>query len=328
MKVLIVDDEGIVLESCRKVLEAEGFDVIPVKSADEALLTIEKEHPGLLLIDLKMPVHDGIYLMKELKNRDIDTPAIVMSGYSTEETIKEADAMGACRFLPKPFTPDELVDTVRQVLKGDPMKQIKALVIDDEQIVLDSVKKILAEEHYETDVTLSGKEGIAMALKNPYDIVLTDIRMPEVDGLIVLRDIKRQKPALPVIIITGYGSIRSAVQAMKLGASEYIEKPFSPDDLIRSIKEAIDHAQIHEPEPQAVVHKEEVIRVLELAASDAQFWQELMEHGADALDHFDLSKPEKLAIITGDIHWIEDEIGPLAEHQRAWLEARLEAEVW
>jgi len=208
------------------------------------------------------------------------------------------------------------------------MKQIKALVIDDEQVVLDSVKKILAEEKYEVDVTLSGKQGIEMAIKNSYDIVLTDIRMPEVDGLIVLRDIKRQKPALPVSIITGYGSIRSAVQAMKLGAADYIEKPFSPDELVRSVKAAIDHAEKHEPEPQAVVHKEEMIRVLELAASDDLFRHNLLEHGADALDDFELSRPEKLAVITGDIHWIEDEIGPLTQKQRQWLEARLEAEVW
>lgn len=119
MKVLVVDDEGIVLDSCRKVLESESFEVIPVKSADEALASIGKERPGLLLIDLKMPVHDGIYLMKELQDRKIDTPVIVMSGYSTGETIREADAMGACRFLPKPFTPDELIETVRQVLEGD-----------------------------------------------------------------------------------------------------------------------------------------------------------------------------------------------------------------
>jgi len=208
------------------------------------------------------------------------------------------------------------------------MKQIKALVIDDEQVVLDSVKKILAEENMEVDVTLSGAMGIKMAIANHYDIVLTDIRMPEVDGLIVLRDIKRQKPGLPVSIITGYGSVKSAVQAMKLGAADYIEKPFSPDDLIRSVMATIDHAEKHEPEPQSVVHKEEMVRVLDLAASDGRFWHELMEHGADALDHFELSKPEKLAIITGDIHWIEDEIGPLTEHQKKWLEARLGAEIW
>lgn len=119
MKVLVVDDEGIVLESCRKVLEAEDIEVIPARSADEALLIIAKERPVLLLVDMKMPVHDGIYLMKELKNRDINTPVIVMSGYSNKETMQEADAMGACRFLPKPFTPDELVETVHQVLKGE-----------------------------------------------------------------------------------------------------------------------------------------------------------------------------------------------------------------
>jgi DNA-binding NtrC family response regulator len=68
---------------------------------------------------MKMPVHDGIYLMKALKERKLNIPVIVMSGYSTGETIREADEMGACRFLPKPFTPDELVETVCQVLKGD-----------------------------------------------------------------------------------------------------------------------------------------------------------------------------------------------------------------
>jgi DNA-binding NtrC family response regulator len=118
MKVLIVDDEGIVLASCRKVLESEGFDVVPARSADEALAAIDKEPPDLLVIDMKMPVHDGIYLMKELKKRNIQTPVIVMSGYTTQETMQEADAMGACRFLPKPFTPDELVVAVRLVLKG------------------------------------------------------------------------------------------------------------------------------------------------------------------------------------------------------------------
>lgn len=208
------------------------------------------------------------------------------------------------------------------------MKKFKVLAIDDEQIVLDSLQRVLTEDNFDVDVTLSGEKGIEMAINNPYDIVLTDIRMPEVDGLIVLRDIKRQKPALPVTIITGYGSVRSAVQAMKLGAADYIEKPFLPDELVRSVKKAIDLAAKQEVEPQAVVHKAEMIRVLERAAVDDLFRHNLMEHGADALDDCDLSRPEKLAVITGDIRWIEAEIGPLTPNQREWLEARLEAEVW
>jgi DNA-binding response OmpR family regulator len=117
MKLLVVDDEGIVLESCRRVLEFEGYAVSLAKSADEALELIEKEDFLLLLMDLKMPVHDGIYLMRELKNRKKDMPIIVMSGYSTNETIAEAGMMGANFFLPKPFTPDELLSAIREITK-------------------------------------------------------------------------------------------------------------------------------------------------------------------------------------------------------------------
>ncbi|UCG67513.1 MAG: response regulator, partial [Deltaproteobacteria bacterium] len=94
------------------------------------------------------------------------------------------------------------------------MERKKALVIDDEQIVLDSVSKILADENYEVDVSLSGRKGLESAIQKDYDVVLTDIRMPDIGGMRVLRDIKRAKPSLPVVIITGYATVRSAVQAM------------------------------------------------------------------------------------------------------------------
>jgi DNA-binding NtrC family response regulator len=116
MKILVVDDEGIVLESCRRVLKPEGFDISAAKTADEALEAIEKEIPSLVLLDLKMPVHDGIYVMKEIKRRGKDVPIIVMSGYSTQDTMTEAEIMGALLFLSKPFTPDELIEAVRKVI--------------------------------------------------------------------------------------------------------------------------------------------------------------------------------------------------------------------
>ena len=208
------------------------------------------------------------------------------------------------------------------------MEKKRALVIDDEQIVLDSVQKILLSENYAVDVTLKGKKGIKMAIKHPFDVVLTDIRMPDVGGLIVLRDIKRQKPSLPVVIITGYASIRSAVQAMKLGASDYIEKPFTPEQLVKSISAAIVLEKTLEPDEQAIVHKEEVIQVLERAAADDEFRRDLLYHGSDALSEYDLTKPEMLSIITGDIQWIEKQIGFLTQNQKSWFEIRLSAEIW
>jgi len=208
------------------------------------------------------------------------------------------------------------------------MGKKKALVIDDEQVVLDSVSKILKDENYEVDVSLSGREGLNQAIQKEYDIVLTDIRMPDIGGMRVLRDIKRAKPALPVVMITGYASVRSSVQAMKLGAADYIEKPFTPDQLIKAVASALDIAATKPPEEQALIHKEEMIRILERAASDSEFIAKLLYEGADALEEYDLTGPEKLALLTGDIEWIEKHMGPLKPNQKLWLEQRLSAEIW
>ena len=208
------------------------------------------------------------------------------------------------------------------------MEKNKALVIDDEQIVLDSVSKILTDENYEIDVSLSGREGLNQAIEKDYDIVLTDIRMPDIGGMRVLRDVKRAKPSLPVVIITGYASVKSAVQAMKLGAADYIEKPFTPDQLLKAVDAALDRAATQAPEVQDLIHKEEMIKVLERAASDSEFFTNLLEYASDALDEYDLTGPEKLALLTGDVEWIEEAIGPLTRSQRRWLDLRRSAEIW
>jgi DNA-binding NtrC family response regulator len=208
------------------------------------------------------------------------------------------------------------------------MSQGKILVIDDEQIVLASVQRILEAEGFTVDLSPSGKQGRAWALERPYDLVLSDIRMPEVGGMRVLRDIKRAKPQLPVVIITGYATVASAVQAMKLGATDYVEKPFTPDGLLLAVHGAISSGQEKQPENQMLVHPAEVLLVLERAAREAAFTASLFYNGADALDEYNLTGAEKLAILTGDINWIEEHIGPLSKEQRRWLEQRLSAEIW
>lgn len=208
------------------------------------------------------------------------------------------------------------------------MVKRKAIVIDDEQIVLDSVEKILGSENYEVDTSIEGVKGLQRALGGQYDVVLTDIRMPDIGGMRVLRDIKRAKASLPVIMITGYATVKSAVQAMKLGAADYIEKPFTPGELLQAVKAALAVAAEKGPEVQDLIHPDTIIKVLERAASDSSFTADLLYQGVDALEEYDLTGPEKLAILTGDIQWIEKYIGPLTPAQRLWLEQRLGMEVW
>ena len=208
------------------------------------------------------------------------------------------------------------------------MPNQKVLVIDDERIVIDSVTKILKEERIDVEATLSGRQGLEMALKKDYDLVLTDLRMPDIGGMRVLRDLKRAKPNLPVVMITGYATVPSAVQAMKLGAAEILEKPFSPDGLVAVVQKAL---KAHPPETAAdsgVIHREEILRMLERAATDQNLVYDLMHCGADALADYEFTNAEKLAILTADIEWIEKHVGELSPIQRKWLEARRNTEIW
>ena len=208
------------------------------------------------------------------------------------------------------------------------MGKAKILVIDDERIVIDSITKILKEEHIDVDATLSGRQGIEMALQKPYDLVLTDLRMPDIGGMRVLRDIKRGKPALPVVMITGYASVPSAVQAMKLGAVEILEKPFSPDGLVAVVRKALSARSDAGEAADETIHRGEIIRLLERAAVDQNLVYELMHCGADALADYDLTNAEKLAVLTADIEWIEKQVGQLSSAQRKWLDARRNSEIW
>jgi DNA-binding response OmpR family regulator len=117
MKILVVDDDAIVIKSCRRILETEGFEVVTVPSADEALEKIKYYEFDLLLMDVKMPKRDGLSLMREVKKNWPDVPIIVMSGYPTPETVADVLKLGANLFIPKPFRPDELTKSVHQVLQ-------------------------------------------------------------------------------------------------------------------------------------------------------------------------------------------------------------------
>jgi len=119
MKILVVDDENIVLSSCRLVLEAENFEVLLAESVEQALNIIINELPAMLLIDVKMPAHDGMYLMEKVNEKWPGIPIIVMSGYPTNGTVKAVADLGAAAFIAKPFTPDELLETVKSVLQKE-----------------------------------------------------------------------------------------------------------------------------------------------------------------------------------------------------------------
>ncbi|MGC8603849.1 MAG: response regulator, partial [Desulfomonilaceae bacterium] len=110
-------------------------------------------------------------------------------------------------------------------------KKGKILVLDDEKIVLDSVTRILEDENYQIHTCRNGEQALQTLKEGGFDILITDLKMPGMDGLQAMEAMLEIDPDLSVIMFTAYSTVDSAVKAMKLGAVDYIRKPFTPDQL-------------------------------------------------------------------------------------------------
>jgi len=131
----------------------------------------------------------------------------------------------------------EEAKTLKRVEVKDPKARI--LAVDDESIILDSFRKILVVAGYSVDTVEKGSEALGLILKNDYDFVFTDLKMPEMDGLEVTKAVKHLRPDIDVIVITGYASIETAVETMKFGAMDYVQKPFTEDELIEFFNKSL-----------------------------------------------------------------------------------------
>ncbi len=116
MRVLVVDDDAIVLASCRRVLEAEGLTVVTATTVSQAVEEAVAQGFGLIIADIRMPERDGFQLMKKVSAWRKPTPVIAMSGYPTPESVQSSLTSGAFVFLPKPFTPEELIAALQVVV--------------------------------------------------------------------------------------------------------------------------------------------------------------------------------------------------------------------
>ena len=120
--------------------------------------------------------------------------------------------------------------------KEEIMKALCILVIDDESVICDACRLILSEKGHAVDHCLTGKAGLLTIEGGTYDLILLDMKLPDVDGMEILKAVRKKEPAPFVIVMTGYSTMSNALQAMKLGAADYLAKPFTDDELVDAVE--------------------------------------------------------------------------------------------
>ena len=211
------------------------------------------------------------------------------------------------------------------------------LVMEDDLSMAKGLEMVLSEEGYDVNWAGTGELALEAFKQKRYDLLVADLRLPGIDGMEVIKQVKEEKPETEVIVITGYGTTATAVEAMKLGVHDFLPKPFTEDQIKASINEALkEHFEKPteavikeaETEEEKLIQKRQVTQVLNRTTEDRGFWRELMEKGSEALEGYQLSLEAKAAIVSGDLKWINEHVGELTQKQLMFIYKRLEREAW
>jgi len=153
----------------------------------------------------------------------------------TEQKQKKEREIVLTESLKLDFTNE--AKTLKRAEVENPKARI--LCVDDEEVILGSFRKILVLDGYSVDTVETGQEALGLIQKHHYDFLFTDLKMPLMDGVEVCKSVKHLRPDIDVIIITGYASVETAVETMKYGALDYVQKPFTEDELIAFVKKSL-----------------------------------------------------------------------------------------
>jgi DNA-binding response OmpR family regulator len=201
--------------------------------------------------------------------------------------------------------------------------QPNILLVDDEMTLGKGLEKILRKEGYTVDYATTGQGALDYFGQKPYDLLVADLRLPDIDGMEVVKRAKGKNPELPVIIITGYGSVPSAVGAMKLGVFDYLSKPFTKNEFVDSVQGAL--KERYGPMLKETPVKREMPALPNRAEMDKVFRQDILR-GFENLGNGQISLEAKNAMVGGEFQWINENVDQLTEKQFRSILSLMETE--
>ncbi len=258
IKLLLVDDEVDLLESLTRTLSRRGFAVAQARDGREALRLLGEGAYDAIVLDVKMPGIDGVEVFQRIKLRCPGLPVIMLTGHGSITQAFEASRDGVFEYLTKPCDVERLAEVVRSAVASRPTARpatdehggppVRVLFVDDEVDFLEAMNAALARRKIDVLIATDAANALRLLAENPIDVVVTDVRMPGIDGLELLARLKLLKPLTEVILLTGHPTAEAAVEALRQGAFDFLAKPQSIDLLVSRIREAHRVRQIRERE--------------------------------------------------------------------------------
>ena len=249
LRILVVDDNE---EFCRNVTDILGlkdYEVVTAYDGFKALEMVKQNGIGLVLMDVRMPVMDGVATFKKVKEIAPDTPVIMVTAFAVEDLIREALQAGAFGSLKKPLDFDHLFELIERAIPDGEL----ILVVDDDESFCANMEDVLVGEGYQVSVAHSGNVAVEKAWESKFDVMLIDLKLPVLNGLETYLAIRAFRPKVVAIIITGYPQEMDKLiqQALQKHAYTCLEKPVNMDELVsllEQIKKQKDKGTLKKPQ--------------------------------------------------------------------------------
>ena len=168
------------------------------------------------------------------------------------------------------------MEQAREALPVEPRIWPQILIMEDEMSVAKGLELVLSDEGYAVDLAMTGRSALDSFSQKAFDLLIADLRLPDIDGMEVIKKVKNSRPDTEVIVVTGYSTISSAVEAMKLGATDYLSKPFTDDELMSAVRVALQEKKAFNTGAAEAAVAEPPVPALEPLPEDLQRVQEIM----------------------------------------------------
>ena len=235
--ILIVEDQPGLRALTEEVLGDAGYDVLMAQDGAEAL-RVSEQHPGqirLLLTDLSLPETPGRDVAALLKALQPEMKVLFMSGHSRNVATRDGALDSDANFIQKPWTPRSLCEAISATLAVQPSPQ-RVLVVDDEDGMRDWLAEILTGSGHHVFTAKDGLEAKRLAQQQPLDLMITDISMPNEEGLGIICAFRKAHPEVKIIAMSG-SNPAALVDAKLLGAKAALTKPFTSETVLKCIRD-------------------------------------------------------------------------------------------
>ncbi len=233
LRILIVDDDQRMALTLKDIFTVKGYEAEAAHSGSEALEKISGSDFDCILTDIKMPEMNGVELYKTIKEVQPDIPVVLMTAYSADKLVKEGLEEGAIATLTKPLDIEAVLSFFSML-----RKERSIVIVDDDPQFCKTMGDILRLRGFEV-IKITDPRDVVNKIGEDMQVLLLDMRLNELNGLDILKEIRRRYPNLPVILVTGYREEMGSMveEALSISAYTCLYKPLQIEELVEVLRE-------------------------------------------------------------------------------------------